>query len=374
MDILISKNDLNRALLITQSIVEKKTTMPILANVLLSAADKHLRISATDFEVTAVLGVNATVKSTGSTTVNAKVFGDVVRELPDGDVLLRLGKSERLEISARNSLFKMIGVSAEEYPSLPGIGTSPRGKISSRQFLEMINKTIYAVSQDDTRFNLSGVCFEMTTGAKKSQKALRMVATDGHRLSMITRPVEGLDFEGRIIVPRKGLNEIKKILDSDTDTPVGIGVSNGFFVLENGEATISIRLIDGEFPDYNQVIPKERGISATLPADILAQALRRASLMVTDKGKGVRMDFSPGILRISSSSPELGESSEELEIQYTGKQLSVGFNARYILDIASSIMEGQKINIELNGELGPGKFYSDGDESYFGVVMPMRLN
>ncbi len=377
MDLSISKAELSKALFITESIVEKRTTMPILSNVLLSAADGKLKISATDLEVTALATVPAKVKASGSITVNAKVFADIVRELPDSEVTLKLGEADRLEVVSKGSRLKMVGVSAEEFPSLPGVSFEARCKISSYQLLEMINKTVYAVSLDETRFNLNGVCFELIGDGKgkgkKGAKALRFVATDGHRLAMITRPIDDLDFEERVIVPRKGLSEIRKLISGDEDIQVGIDVRDGFLILETAAAKVSMRLIDGEFPDYNQVLPKQAGTIVTLEIGEFSQALRRVALMVSDKGKCVRMDFASNTLRISSSSPELGEAIEELHVKYSGKPLSVGFNAKYILDIAASIEEGRKLNLELNGELGPGKFFAEGDDSYIGIVMPMRL-
>lgn len=377
MDLSISKAELAKALFVTESIVEKRTTMPILSNVLLSAADGKLKVSATDLEVTALASVPAKVRSSGSITVNAKVFADIVRELPDSEITLKLGEADRLEVSSKGTRLKMVGVSAEEFPSLPGVSFETRSRISSQQLLEMINKTIYAVSQDETRFNLNGVCFEIIGEGKgkgkKGTRALRFVATDGHRLAMITRPIDDLDFEERVIVPRKGLSEIRKLISGDEDTQVGLDVRDGFLVLETNAAKVSMRLIDGEFPDYNQVLPKQTGTIVTMDIGELAQAMRRVALMVSDKGKCVRLDFSGSTLRISSSSPELGEAVEELHVKYPGKPLSVGFNAKYILDITASMDESQKLNIELNGELGPGKFYAEGDDSYIGIVMPMRL-
>ncbi|MBX7138024.1 MAG: DNA polymerase III subunit beta [Oligoflexia bacterium] len=375
MELTVTKQDLSKALSATQSVVEKKTTMPILSNVLISATDKQLRIASTDYEITMLLRVKANVHSTGSTTVNARVFTDIVRELPDGEVKLKLTEGERLEISAKNSKFKMVGVSAEEYPSLPGIAAEVTGRVEAKQLHEMINKTLYAVSQDETRFNLNGVCFELAQdgAAKKKGSNLRMVATDGHRLAMITRPVENLSFAERIIVPKKGLAEIRKVIDTATDRPVGMDVKDGFLLIETEDAKISMRLIDGEFPDYNQVLPAKAGTLAVTQSSELAQALRRVALMVTDKAKGVRLDFSKSGLKISSSSPELGEARESLDVKYDGPDLSVGFNARYLLEMAQSLDESQTLVMALTGELGAAKFYAEGDESYIGVVMPMRL-
>lgn len=374
MDITISKAELNRALYLTQSIVERKTTMPILANVLISASDRRLKISATDLEITAMATASAEVRSPGSTTINAKVFGDIVRELPEGEVTLKLGEGERVEITAKNSKLKMIGATAEEYPSLAGMAFSPKSKIAANQLLEMIEKTLYAVSFDETRYNLNGVCFEVIGGkGKKDSQSLRMVATDGHRLALITRPVTGMTFTERVIVPRKGLTEVKKIVEGAGDKDIGFDVHDGFMVVESGDAKIAMRLIDGEFPDYNQVLPKDKGVVATLNGGDVSQALRRVALMVSDKNKCVKLDFSKSKLRVSSSSPELGEATEELAVSYDGKPLSVGFNAKYLLDIAASIKEAQNLAMELHGELGPGRFFAEGDEAYLAIVMPMRL-
>lgn len=375
MDITLSKADLNRALSVIQSIVAKRTTMPILSNVLLSASGKQLKISATDLEITAVFNAPAQVRSKGSTTVNAKVFGDIVRELPDGELTIKLTEGERVEITSHKSKLRMIGVSADEYPGLPGISFEPKSKIGSQQLLEMINKTIYAVSFDEARFNLNGVCFEIITEGKgkKAESTLRMVATDGHRLSMINRPACGLDFQGRVIVPRKGLSELRKVLSPDEDIPVGIAIEEGFLIVETGDTKISMRLVDGEYPNYEQVIPSTKGSVASLKSSDLSQALRRTALMVTDRGKCVKLDIAKDSLRITSSSPELGDAVEELPVSYSGPALSIGFNALYMLDFATSLGEDQTISLELNGELGAGKLYAEGDQSYLGIVMPMRL-
>ncbi|MCB0336043.1 MAG: DNA polymerase III subunit beta, partial [Bdellovibrionales bacterium] len=307
MKLSISRDELHKALYVTQSIVERKTTMPILSNVILSTADGQLKIASTDLEITAVTQVVADVKVNGSTTVNAKVLSDIVRELSSGMVELSLSDGERLEVTAHNTKVKIIGVSAEEFPSLPGIQIEIPNRISTDQFLEMVSKTLYAVSTDETRFNLNGVCFEMD----KKKSMLNMVATDGHRLALIKRPVEGFDFEGSVIVPRKGLAEIKKVLDNEDESEVGIAITEGFFLLQSSDTKISMRLIDGEFPDYQQVLPKDKGVIASTNGTELSQALKRVALMVTDKAKCVKLDFAPETLRISSSSPELGEANEE---------------------------------------------------------------
>ncbi len=376
MEITVTKEALNRALSLMQSVVAKKTTMPILSNVLLSATDGSVNVSATDLEITAVIRLEAKVKSKGSTTVNAKVLADIVRELPEGDITLKLTEGERLEIVCKKAKLRMIGISAEEYPSLPGVVLEPRSKISSKQLLDMINKTLYAVSVDETRFNLNGVCFEILNSSKgkKGDASLQLVATDGHRLAMITRPAGTLDFQGRAIAPRKGLAEIKKIINPEEDVEIGLDIQEGFLVVESNDTKLSMRLVDGEFPNYEDVVPKKKGQIIKVNSEELAQALRRSALMVSDRGKCVKLEFGKNKLKISSSSPELGDAVEEIECHNEKDALSVGFNALYLLDFVSSVSEAQSVVLELNGELGAGRFYADKDESYNAIVMPMRLN
>lgn len=371
MEITITKADLAKALSVAQSIVQKKTTMPILSNVLLAASGEELKVSATDLEVTVTLSSPAQVKRSGATTVGARVFAEMVRELPEGDITLKVTEGERLEIITSHGKFRMNGVNADEYPSLPGVNLTAKATVAALTLLEMINKTIYAVSTDETRFNLNGICFKVEGQTQK--KFLQLVATDGHRLAMIKRPAGKLDFKEEAIVPRKGLAEMRKLLDGGDGEDVCIDLCNGFFLLETPRAKMAMRLIDGEFPDYSQVLPTDTGEEAKLRAGDLIQALRRAALMVSDSGKCVKLDFTKNNLKISSSSPELGDAVEELAVDYKGEALSVGFNARYLLDLASAMDEDEQLIMELHGEVGPGKFYPENDESYVSVVMPMRL-
>jgi DNA polymerase-3 subunit beta len=386
MEITISKTELSKLLHVTLAIAEKKSTMPILGNILLSAEDKSFKVTASDLEITAIASSAATVKKTGSITVSAKVFGDLVRELSDGDVTIRSVDRDRIEVVAGTSKMKIVGVGAEEYPVPPGLALKTKAKIPAPTLIEMINKTLYAVSLDEGRYNMNGVCLETTKQGKAT--GINMVATDGHRLALISRPIQGVEFSGltlkgtgkggssvdHVIVPRKGISEVRKALETVGDVPVGVDVSEGFLVVEGPAWKLVVRLLDSEFPNYEQVIPKAAGTRITVLSTQLAQALKRVSLVVSDKNKGVRFDFFTNLVRISSSSPELGEAQEELEVQYSGKDFSVGFNARYIIDVLSTIGENQPFILELNGESGPGKFYTEVDESCFGIVMPLRLD
>ena len=386
MKLTISNTELVKSLNLIGSIVEKKATMPILANVLISAEEGKVSFSGSELDITAQTNVVAKVKQRGSTTVNAKMFLEVVRELPEGDVELILTAGERLEIKAKNSNVTLVGVSAQEYPSLAGLSLTPKDSVSAGVLLEMIEATLYAVSTDETRFNLGGVCFESLKGTDASSgpkivrgkkdpqgSILRLVSTDGHRLALVTREVEGLSFNGRVIAPRKGLQELKKVLEDNKDTNVLFGISEGFLIVETPTAKITMRLIDGEFPDYTRALPEKEGTKITVDAKELSSALRRVALLVSDKQKCVKFEIQKEALQMSSSSPELGEAVVSIPIEYSGKPFIVGFDSRFVRDITDNIGEKGSFVMELNGETGPGKFYVQGDESSFGVVMPMRI-
>lgn len=386
MEITIPKVELSKLLHITLAIAEKKSTMPVLGNLLLQADDSSFKITASDIEITAVASSKATVRGKGSITVPAKMFGELVRELPDGDVTLKAGDRDRIEITAGSSKLKIVGTSSDEYPIPSSLALDTKCKLSAQTLVEMINQTLYSVSLDEGRYNMNGVAMELIQEGKAL--SLRMIATDGHRLALITRPLEGVDFTGltakgakksegtsdHVIVPRKGLAEIRKALETVGDVAVGVDVINGFLVLESSSWKLVVQLLDSEFPNYEQVLPKGDGTKVAVLSSQLAQALKRVSLVVSDKNKGVRLDFFKNMIRVSSSSPELGEAQEELEVDYKGKDFSIGFNARYVIDALATAGESQPYILELSGESGPAKMYAESDESAIAIVMPLRLD
>lgn len=387
MEIAIIKSEFAKLLHVTLAIAEKKAQMPILANVVLTAEGNSFQVTSSDLEVTALASCPAIVKRRGSITVNAKVLGDLVRELPEGEVTIRVSERDRVEVLAGSSKLRIVGVSADEYPVPPGLAVSTACRLPAPVLSDMINKTLYAVSQDEGRINMSGLCLEVVKEEKEA--GLRMVATDGHRLALVTRPMQTVQFSGlalkgtaaegsalpdHVIVPRKGVAEVRKALEAAGDVPVGVNIAEGFLVVEGSGWKLVVRLLDGEFPNYSQVVPRNTGSKVTVLSSALAHALKRVSLVVSDKNKGVRFDLIGTMLRISSSSPELGEAQEEVDVQYSGPDFALGFNARYILDVLATVGENQPFVMELAPQGGPGKFYPEADESCFGIVMPLRLD
>ncbi len=370
MNINVKKENLTRLLYLTNTIVERKNTMPVLANVKLTAEKNSLSVGATDLEVSLLGSTEAEVESPGSITVSGKVLYEIVRELPEENVKLKVTKGQRFEIESGQSRFKINGISSDEFPSIMGLQLNSPASVSAETIYEMLEKTAYAVSLDETRYNITGVCVETHNEQKKPM--LRFAATDGHRLSYIDREADGLAMSAPVILPRKGIQELKKLLDGNEST-LQVSVNEGFFTVKADGVVLGIRLVDGQFPDYRQVIPKETKSEATISKQELLAAVRRVSLVTTDKSRSIRFRALDSSLLISSSSPEYGEASETIPISKKGEDVTVGFSGRYILDILNAMQRSETITMKLSSELGPGILLGDGDEDYSCVVMPMRF-
>lgn len=367
----VAKENLSHLLYLSNSIVERKNTMPVLANVKLTADKDRLTISATDLEVSLTGETEATVKTPGSITVDARVLYEIARDLPNESITLHVTKGQRLEIESGQSRFKINGISSDEFPSLAGVVLNDPIPVEAFRIAEMLDKTAYAVSTDETRYNINGVSIE-TVNNGGGPTLVRFVATDGHRLAFIERPADGLVIEKPVILPRKGIQELKKVLE-DNDGAANIGVHEGFFTVQSKNVTIGIRLVDGQFPDYRQVIPVDRKTKVELGREELISAVKRVSLVTTDKNKAVKFKLVGGNLLVSSQSPEYGEASENISVDQEGDDVTIGFSARYIIELLSTMSNSEKITINLNGEVGPGVFQSAEDEQYTCIVMPMRF-
>lgn len=375
MKLKIAKAELHKGLGRIQAIVEKRNSMPILANVLLEA-DKEsggggsLRLAATDLEV-GVRGQHpAKVSKAGGLTVAAKKLFEIVRELPDEDIALEATANSYLDIRCARSHFTLAGTAAEEYPTLPEFSPESTVSIPSEALSSMIERTMYAASLDETRYNLNGVYLEVHADTGK----LRMVATDGHRLALVDREVPG-DIAGLangVIIPRKGLAELKRLLDEDDVEEVEIGFEGNSGLARKGDVTLVMRLIEGEFPNYQQVIPSELSVRLVIPADQLIQALRRVVLLSSERSRAVKLELAEGKLVVSSNNPDLGDASDELDIEFSGDPVAVGFNARYLLD-ALGALHAKEVRLGLQNDLSPAQLVPTNDEDTLAVVMPMRL-
>jgi len=372
MEVSVRRDDLVRGLYLVQGVVERRNTLPILANVLIEPATGGLELTATDMEVGLRNTVQADVKKKGSVTLNARKLYEIVREMQADEVVLRAAQAGWVEVLAGRSRFRIVSLDPKDYPELPLSTPAPAGatiKVSPGTLRDMIDKTLFAVSSDETRLNLSGVYL---VGGEAG--VLRMVATDGHRLAMIERKVSGAKLERSVILPRKGLVEARRLLDeAQPDTELALAVTAKDARIVAGDVSFFMRLVDGEFPDYKQVVPKSTRVSVSVARDDLFAALRRTSLLASERSRGVKLTVEKGKLEISASNPDQGEASEEIEAKYTGDALSIGFNARYLMDVLAAHAPGDKIELGLTDEVGPGILKGTQDPSYTYVVMPMRL-
>ncbi|MDO8461658.1 MAG: DNA polymerase III subunit beta [Deltaproteobacteria bacterium] len=369
MEFKTTKKEFLKALQWGLGIVERKTTMPILSNILLEGQGKKLKIAATDLETTAVVEANVEILKPGKIAINARNLYEVVKELPKEEISVEGEKSGWLELKSGKAKFKIVGMDPQEFPTLP-VSKGPRFKLESKVIHEMIEKTLYAVSTNETRLALNGIYLERVQEGAGS--VLRMVATDGHRLSYVDREIKGeVKVDKGLILPRKGIVELKKLLEGG-EGDLELGLEEKQIVAHRGDVSLFLRLVEGEFPDYKQVVPKKLERILTTSRESLVGALKRTALVSLDKSRGVSFSFSPGNLELSSSHPDFGEAREELPVEYRGESFRVGFNARYFLDVLS-VLQDEKVVLELKDEVSPCVIRSEFDRGFLSLIMPMRL-
>src|SRR5919106_392521 len=352
----------------TQSIVERRNTMPILANVLIEAQKSEIRVTATDLEVGVRGDVDGEVIKEGTVTVNAKKLYEIIREVPNEQVQLKRLENDWVEIRSGKSVFKIVGMDAREFPQFPKIDNKDLSTTPASTIREMIERTLFSVSTDETRYSLNGVFIQEGEGGK-----VRMVATDGHRLAFDERVLSSFGLSKGVILPRKGLAELKKLLESSEDGVVSIGFRENMGLVIKDKVELFMRLIEGDFPDYTKVIPKGNPNIAKIEHHEFLQALRRVSILSSERYKGVKMEFSEDKVSVSANNPDLGEAGEDIEAEYKGKPVTIGFNARYLIDVLGVLEGDGDIDIELKDELSPSIIRKAGHEGYLYVLMPMRL-
>lgn len=368
MEIIVNREEIYNGLLKTQSIIEKRSTMPILSNVLLEAKDDFLKIKATDLEIGVDTSHPAKVIKSGSLTIPGKKLFEMVRETEEKEVRLLKKDNNHLEIRSGKAVFNILGLSADEFPSFPSYEDQVFFKLPAKVLSRMIEKTVYAVSTDEIRYTLNGVFFE------KTDDNLKMVATDGHRLSLMNfsdPSIKDLEIGKGIIIPRKGAGELKRLLeDGAEDFMVHIKDNNGVFKI--GNTVLTMRMIEGDFPDYKQVIPLKSEKEARVNKELLSKALRRVSILSSEKSRGVKMSFTKGQVEVFTANPDIGEASETIEADFSGSDITLGFNARYMIEILNSVDE-EGVRIGINDEFGPVIVKGTNGEDHFSIIMPMRL-
>lgn len=371
MEVSIRREDLVRGLHLVQGVVERRNPLPILANVLIEPAEAGLALTATDMDVGLRTRIPARLKAAGTTTLNARKLYEIVREVTADEISIRTVAPGWVEVLAGRSKFKVVSLDAKDFPELP-LGPAEAGttelRIAAGTLREMIDKTLFAVSTDETRFNLSGVYVESAENS-----VLRMVATDGHRLAMIERSLPQVTLPRGSILPRKGLAEMRKLLDDAEDAELTLGIATKYARLHTPVVSSFMRLVEGEFPDFRQVIPAAPRAKARINRDDLHAALRRMSLLASERSHGVRLHLERGRLEVSASNPDQGEASEDVEVSYGGDPVTIGFNATYLLDVLAVHAPGDVIEFGVTDEVGPGVLRGSQDPEFTYVVMPMRL-
>lgn len=358
--------DFSSKLGLVQGISERRATMPVLSHVLVTLKNSKIEISATDLETTMSTWCDANVEKEGSLAIPARKLYEIVKELPDGQIEVEEIGNHWVEIRSSSANFKIAGLPSEDFPIVPELDPANLFSVESFLIEDMISKTIFAVSPDELRRNLAGIYFE-----ESSEKNLRLVATDGHRLSLVEKKIEGgVKFKKGFVVPKKGVAELRKVLRlSET---VRIGVGENFFMAEGENIVLIARLIDADFPDYKQVTPEVTKITITIGRDELLSALKRVSILSSEKTRSVKLNIEKDLITLVSVSPEFGEAKESIPLEYSGEPAELGFNARYLMDVLEAITQ-EKVQIGLIDELSPAVIKPGDEEVYISVIMPMRV-
>ena len=369
MEFTAKKDELLRELALIQGIVERKNTIPILANVLIEAHDGFLELAATDLDVGLKCKLPATVQERGALTLSAKKLYEIVRAVSDSDIQIKELENSWATIESGRSFFKMVGLGKEEFPSLAEPPSEGFISIPGAVLSELINKTSFAITADDNRYFLNGARLELT------ESDMRMVATDGHRLAYISVKRANQDSGAAcVIVPKKTLLELVKILgDEEQRVDFAQGENHLFFRL--GERLLVSKRVDDQFPAYDKVLPQGNDKTVTCGREALAGAIRRVSLLANERSRAVRFGIESGRVEVSSQSPELGEAKESIEAGYDGDEIQIGFNGQYLLDFLNAANTSE-IRFELKDDSSQGLLRpaDEGDErDYRYVVMPIRL-
>lgn len=375
MELSVGKADLQKELQLCQGVVEKRSTIPILSNVLLKAADGRLQLAATDLDVTILSSCAARVTTPGGVTLEAKRLFDIVRSLPDEDVHFTLQENNSILVESGTAKFRLLGLPAEDYPTLPTVNVTDAYTIPLDELKTMVGKVKFAITHEETRFQLNGALL------KVQPNKMEMVATDGHRMALINFP-SGIAGKGKkvsdltILVPRKALDEILR-LESGEDGNVQFGVSDNQLFFEAGDRRLLARMIDVNFPNYMEVISRDNDRRVMVDRERLLATIKRISLVANERTRAVRFDFAPGKLTVSSTNPELGDARETVPIDYAGAPFFVGLNAAYVMDFLAAT-DTQSVSLDLKDEnsqcIGrPASTAEDLPYDYLYVVMPMRL-
>jgi len=370
MEITVSKFELLRELTATQGVVERKTTIPILSNYLFEAAGDKLSLTATDLDLSLRTSCNAKVKKEGACTIPARKLYDYVKLLPDADITIRLLENHWVSIRCGRSNTKMVGMARSNFPGLPVFPSAGVIKIPAAVLRSMIAKTGFAIASEESRYTLNGALMVL------KPESITMVATDGHRLAHVERTgekFEGVSGEMKTLIPKKAMDELKSLLDSEAET-VDFAKDESTLFFRVGLRLLTSRQLTGQFPNYEAVLPKDVSKSITLQGEELGAAIARVAQFADERSRAVRLRLEKGELKLSASSTETGESEDSIEIAYDGEPMAIGFNAQYLIDFIKATGSGE-VKLELKDAQSAGQLRpAEGEDyKYRYIVMPMRI-
>jgi DNA polymerase-3 subunit beta len=370
MDFVVSKESLLRELQSMQGVVEKKTTIPILSNIVLDAKKDRLELLATDLEVGMRASCDARVSAEGSATLSARRLFDIVRLLPDAEIHFKGDEGKWVAITCQKARFRVVGLPREDFPEIREFDFTRGIAIERDVLLDLINKVGFAITTDEGRYQLSGALTIL------SKRDLTMVATDGHRLAMARARLEKGAADGRIemILPRKVLFELARIGEGESEVLFGQRENQAFFRI--GRTVLSANLLTGRFPEYEQVIPEGNDKLVKVESQAFCDVIRRVALLAGERSRAIKLVIGKGVLEVSTSNPEVGEASETVDVDYSGPDMEIGFNSRYLLDFFQAYGHGEVI-LALKDEGTQGLLRPVGLEAgrdYRYVVMPMRIS
>jgi len=375
MDFEIDKREFLKGLGLMQSVAGRRTTLPILSHILLEGEKDSLCLTGTDLETGIREELTAKIHQEGKASVSAKKIFEIVKELPEETIHIKKKENQWITIQCGKSVFNLAGLDPEEFPSLPTYSDEFFSEVSSHLIKEMIEKTVFAASNEESRYHLNGIL--ISQNKKGEREILRMVATDGHRLSLLDRESQMIrGIEKGIIIPKKGVLEIKKIMgdrDGAEEMKVYFDQTHGFFKM--GKSLMVIRLIDGEFPEYEQVIPKGNDKKVLMEKGKMYASLRRVSTMASERVEGIKFSVKKNFIELSSYHQDFGDAKEEVEVSYEGPSLEIGFNARYLME-ALSVMDMEDVVMELKDEGSPGILKPQSvtePSNQLCIIMPMRI-
>ncbi|GAB1343256.1 DNA polymerase III subunit beta [Gemmatimonas sp.] len=368
MKFTISREKLQEGLQAVTAAVPAKTTLPVLANLLVETTDRGIRFSATDLDIAVSTEVSADVETPGAITIPAKKLSEIARELPPSPVKIAASGEQRVTLECGRSKFKLLGLPRDEFPSFPSVRFNDSWRVKSGELQKLISHTAFAVSTEESRPILNGVLWELR------EERMRMVATNGHRLAKMELPVEASSAPpGDLIVPPKALEQIRRLFPAEEELEIARGDNHLGF--RSPFTSVFTRLVEGPYPNYEQVIPKDNDRYAIADKASLTQALKRMSVIASDQTHRIKMSFNTGMLKFSVTTPDLGEASDELPVNYTGDQLDIGFNATYLLEILR-FMPTEQVRLTFKAPERAATIEPEGWDDpakYLCLVMPLRL-